>query len=670
MLPDLLLRRQTHFVLWRPGACVPPPTLYIGQPQAGSAEPYANYCEIPLRPEPDFPDLWTVAARDCQLQEGEVYHYWFRVRNTLPYDYASRDQILYSGDPLATTVDRRWLAPIPPEPAGVSSRDPASVILYRDGRLIPSDVNGKTAVWAATQPPPALPANNRLVIYELPARWTKAAGEALVGVGAFRDVLALLQPEATPPDFPDIPALGRGRAYLQELGINALELLPPADSPDILEWGYGTANFFAPDFDLGLAGDPSEPTALSDLTAVVQACHEQGYRFFVDVVMAFARENPYRHTNFLDFFVQWGAGDPEQGDRDGFGGDLLKYNFWVDGYHPLTGERDHFVPSREYMKLYIAHWLEHYHVDGVRLDSVNNIANYDFLQEFKDFARAYWRDRGGAADRFLVVGEELSVPLALIHQDRLDGLWNERFKLIARQVILGRNAPGDGSFEWSVRKLIDCRYLGFTDGTQAINYLTSHDVGGFGNERLYNYLINNGVLDTERRIKLAFVCLFSAVGLPMILAGDEFADEHDLDISDEHADCKQVDPVAYHRLEEPWRHRVFEYVARLAHFRQQSEALAVNDTDFLHVDYTEGKKVVVWQRGRGAERVVVVANFSDYGTPNPLHPNSEYVIANYPATPAGKYWHEITQDRMVLPEWVGREPIFPWEAKVYTLVDA
>jgi pullulanase len=31
---------------------------------------------------------------------------------------------------------------------------------------------------------------------------------------------------------------------------------------------------------------------------------------------------------------------------------------------------------------------------------------------------------------------------------------------------------------------------------------------------------------TERRIKLAFVCLMTAVGIPMILRAKEFADQH------------------------------------------------------------------------------------------------------------------------------------------------
>jgi 1,4-alpha-glucan branching enzyme len=378
--------------------------------------------------------------------------------------------------------------------------------------------------------------------------------------------------------------------------------------------------------------------------------------------MAFSRSNPYRNVNFLDFYVQWGTGDPEQVGREAFGGDLFKYNNWVEGYHPITGKRDRFVPAREYMKLHIAHWMEYYRVDGLRLDSVNNISNYDFLQAFKDYARSLWQERGGTSDGFLVVGEELSVPLALIQQNRLDGLWNEKFKQILRQVILGQNASGEPSFEWSVRKLIDCRLLGFGDGSQAVNYITSHDVEGFGNERLYNYLKNNGIVETEKYIKLAFVCLLTAVGIPMILAGEEFADEHDL--SPEQVQDKQVDPVNYERLNDAWRKDIFDYVARLVHLRTTAEALAVNETQFLHADFNEGKRVVVWQRGSGEELVVVVANFSDYGTPD----GTEYVVPNWPALPPGKQWREVTQDRDVPEGKVGKEQIFSWEAKVYTLV--
>jgi 1,4-alpha-glucan branching enzyme len=670
MHPDLLSRKQTHFVLWRPGKVEPSPTLYIGSIDPQQPDRLAKLGEFSLHPSTDFPELWEVSAQECGLVEGTVYFYWFKIRNSDPYDPANASQIMYCSDPIATTVERRMSAPVPQDvpqgSTGVASFDPASVVLYQNGKLIPCDPQGQTVNWEGDAPLESLPTNNRLIIYELPTRWTRinSTGSVEEGNGTFRDVLALLVPEDNAPTFPALRALNN-RAHLVELGVNALELLPPEDSDDTLNWGYGTANYFAADFDLGRPDHQVPPTASTDLANLIKACHQHGLRFFLDVVMAFSRNNPYHNINFLDFYLKWGSGDPEQGSRDGFGGDLFKYNYWVEGYHPITGQKSRFVPAREYMKLHIAHWLDYYRVDGLRLDSVNNIANYDFLQEFKDFSRTLWNKRGGSGDRFLVVGEELSVPLALVHQSRLDGLWNEKFKQIIRQVILGKNPSDEPSFEWSVRKLIDCRNLGFTDGSQAVNYLTSHDVGGMGNERFFNWLVNNGVDHTEPRFKLAFVCLLTAVGIPMILAGDEFADQQDLNLSDEHGSNKQVDPVNFSRVKDDWRQRIFQYVARLVRFRKSSDALAVNDTQFIHSDFSEGKRVLVWQRGNKADqRVVVVANFSDYGTP----PGSEYKVPNWPATPTGKQWKEITQERMVPSEWVGREGIFPWEAKVYTLV--
>lgn len=179
--------------------------------------------------------------------------------------------------------------------------------------------------------------------------------------------------------------------------------------------------------------------------------------------------------------------------------------------------------------------------------------------------------------------------------------------------------------------------------------------------------------DVEKRTKLAFACLLTAVGVPMILAGDEFADQHDLFDAQGHvtqSQGKQVDPVNFARLGESWRGRVKDYAARLVKLRTSYDALAVNDIEFIHVDFNAGKRVLVWRRGQpGADKqVVVVANFSDFGTPDPFNPNAEYVVPNWPATPSGKHWREISQDRDVPSEKIAREPIFPWEAKVYALV--
>jgi pullulanase len=154
------------------------------------------------------------------------------------------------------------------------------------------------------------------------------------------------------------------------------------------------------------------------------------------------------------------------------------------------------------------------------MDSVENVSNWDFVQEFKDRARGLFRERcasqgvsqADADARFLVVGEELSEPLALVTEQRLDGVWNDTFRSLVRSIIIGEG--DDPTFEWNARNAIDCRNLGFTDGTQAVNYITSHDVEGFRRERLDNFLLNNQLQgDFQKRVQLAFVCLLTAVGV-------------------------------------------------------------------------------------------------------------------------------------------------------------
>jgi glycosidase len=196
------------------------------------------------------------------------------------------------------------------------------------------------------------------------------------------------------------------------------------------------------------------------------------------------------------------------------------------------------------------------------------------------------------------------------------------------------------------------------------------DGDGTNNDRIYNFLDRFGVALKEKPLKLAFVCLLTAVGIPMIFAGDEFADPMDVLPSDpSFTNLKQTDPIDYELVtSDPWRAGLFEYVSRLVKFRKTAPALSVNDTEFIHVDFNEGKRVLAWRRGApGQVPVVVVSNFSDWGSDTSV-PGAEYVVNNWPSVSAGAHWREVTQDRDVPPGWAGRETIFPWEAKVYTLV--
>ncbi len=315
-------------------------------------------------------------------------------------------------------------------------------------------------------------------------------------------------------------------------------------------------------------------------------------------------------------------------------------------------------------------------VGGLRLDSVNNISNWDFVKAYKEKAWELYNARYAAADpsRFLVIGEELSLPIAMLQQGCLDALWNENWLQRLRAVLLGEPWGGTGgisdNFEWTVRKLVDCRQDEldggrFTDGAQAIIYITSHDIEGYHKNRLYNFCQDYRIWNVAQRARLAFALLLTSVGVPMIFAGEEFADQEDQ--SRDMLTGKQNDPVNYARRDDPsdgaWRPTLFAYVARLVRFRTSCPALGVDDTDVFHVDDSRGGKIMAWQRGGGSSgtpSVVVVANFTDDDTPG-----TEYNVPNWPDRDVAG-WREISQDRDVPAEWVGKEPLYAWEAKIYT----
>jgi hypothetical protein len=253
MLPsDLLLRRQTHFTLWRPHLGGNAAVLVIGRFVAGNPNFLADGTEIPLLAAADAPGLWMIAARETGLADG-IYHYWFRVENTNPGRPAVS---ILCTDPLATTVDWRLLSP--PLPAGFhddTDRQPASVIRLQNGELSAVDPGGESASFPDDPGPDTLPANHHLVIYELPTAWTRAQGSGASerGVGTFQDALALVDEAASGANFEGLEVLSPGRSYLSELGVNALELLPAADSFFKRSWGYDTSHF-GTGLGIGLSG--------------------------------------------------------------------------------------------------------------------------------------------------------------------------------------------------------------------------------------------------------------------------------------------------------------------------------------------------------------------------------------------------------------------------------
>lgn len=696
---DIIKRKETSFVLWIPSdhpAEVEPPRLILGKYDE-SQQDDLNFKELVnevLSPAAGLTGLWEISCEEVNDQirghgreQSGVFIYWFQVEDTSP----ARNGLMHVTDPLAYALDYRVVHQPGDQPASVIWVD-----VDKD-QLLPCDHQASGSISDSPAAPDSLPRNEQLVIYEIPTSFSRGStgndspdGDKSkeTDIGTFRDVASLFE-DPTDGTSPAADRVG-GLPYLTALGINALELTPPADakppqrSPQDhtgsrQEWGYATAHYFAPDYQLGYSDRSKNSTAVEDLSSLVQTCHMQGVRFIADVVLAFGHD-PYKHIAFHQFHIipdqEPGNPDSYQSDRDqqprqDWGGKLWRYLKTTNTYNPVTdSDEKSLCPASAFHIAHLKRWITYYKIDGLRLDSIENVANRKFLKDVRNQAHHFF-DELYKADpykeaKFLVVGEELSMPQELISNRPLDGFWNEQFKNRLRKVILGQTYGGEdfGNF---VNSIVDPRALnlGFENGARAINYITCHDTEGDLSDRLYNYLGNNDIQDRDekkKRMKLAFAMLLTSIGTPMIYAGEEFCDRQDR--AAKHP-TKQVDPVNYSRASHPWRKNLLDTVSRLVKMRTRNPALWGDKVNFTHWDFEGHRKIMAWIRGVSDDLpIVVVANFSGVKPEG-----NEYSVNGWPTLKTwkgkGVKWREVGEGRAVPPEWVNREPVYAWEAKVY-----
>jgi glycosidase len=500
------------------------------------------------------------------------------------------------------------------------------------------------------QPGSQLPANNAIVIYEMPVKWMASdPGEnaCLVELGTFDKVI-----------FEHLDALAA-------MGINCIELLPVQDSPQTLNWGYGTRFFFAPDFDIGGA---------VDARFFVKACHRRGVRVILDVVMnMFGPQCP-----LAALAPDWFREAASAGRAD-WGQDLFHFS------SPAYGS---YFAASEFLCEMAEYWIAEYHVDGYRIDDFADIDNWDFVRQFRDRATA----KSAAlfpGKPFLVVAEDSNGRFETTTSGVTDAIWNfgyrnEVHRLLSNNIVTSFGQPSRSE---RVRHLIskdgvwnDWNHSfdgGYGDLANAVDYITSHDVadaprlmnlvlgpmlkdaglgdGSVANVRwavdnvdsAANTALRNTVDAACRRVFAAFAILMTSVGMPMFLAGEEFGDVHDTDFVD--VNSKQQDPVQWGRAQFLANSALQFFAGRLIQLRTSHAALQRKEVDFFYFhpqfDANEGPRVFAYCRTGGLPlgspgQVVVIANvgpaaFSSYFIPNWLWQHGPLTEVGYAAPAAG-----------------------------------
>ncbi|QNG60878.1 type I pullulanase [Bacillus sp. PAMC26568] len=313
--------------------------------------------------------------------------------------------------------------------------------------------------------------------------------------------------------------LSSGIAYLKDLGITHLELLPFNDFEGVNErnvlehynWGYNPLHFNAPEG--SYATDPENPyTRIIELKTAIQAIHAQGMRVIMDVVYnhVYIRENSsfekivpgyyFRHDN---------NGLPSNGT--GVGNDFasemkMAGKFIVDS---------------------IKYWLKEYDVDGFRFDLMG-ILDIKTMNKVSEECKRMKPD-------ILILGEgwDLQTPLsyeekaiianagkmpgvAFFNDQFRDYIKGSTFEVSDRGFILGNSGNQE-----MLEKVMRGSISHFLHPAQSINYVESHD-----NHTLWdkmNLCLPDESDENKRaRQKLAASMVLLAQGIPFLHSGQEF----------------------------------------------------------------------------------------------------------------------------------------------------
>ena len=436
--------------------------------------------------------------------------------------------------------------------------------------------------------PLGLPLND-LVIYELHIR--SFTGHASSGVRHRGTFVGLAE---------KIP-------YLKELGINCVELMPIFEFDEFENertfngtqllnyWGYSTVGFFAPK--AGYAASAPFGTEADELKYMIRTLHRNGIEVILDVV--------FNHT----------AEGNEQGPTISFRG--------IDNrtYYLLTPQGDYYNFSgcgntmncnnavvRSMICDCLRYWVSAYHVDGFRFDLASiltrdesgapmvapplleSLARDPVLGKTKLIAEAW--DAGGLYQ----VG---SFPSWNRWSE-----WNGRYRDCVRRFVKGDS--------WAAPELLQRiggspdLYRG-KDPVSSINFITCHDgftlydlvsynekhneANGEGNRDGSNENLswncgregetrNREILDLRfRQMKNMLTLLLTSRGIPMLLAGDEFANTQ---FGNNNAYCQDNDVSRLDWTLLQKNGDLFAYAKKLIALRKAHPILRACSFDFSH----------------------------------------------------------------------------------------
>lgn len=300
-------------------------------------------------------------------------------------------------------------------------------------------------------------------------------------------------------------------AYLRDLGITTIELMPVTSMAQSNGWGY------APNYIYSVENSYGGRRGLLDF---VKASHQLGMAVILDVV--------YNH--FYPETDLWQFDGWSEHDRGG----IYFYND-ERGDTPWGGRPDYGRPEvRQFILDNVTMWLTEYHIDGLRVDSTIYMRNTkgpegDETTEIPE-AWTLLQEMATLAHKInpyaLMVAEDSSVNDTVTKPvseggTGFDAQWGLSFPHTLRSMLdLEKSQYGDTLASELV-------HMYNADGFQKVIFSDSHDTAANGSVRINEAATpgNAGSVFARQFSLLANAVMLTAPGIPMLLQGEEFLQE-------------------------------------------------------------------------------------------------------------------------------------------------
>ena len=401
--------------------------------------------------------------------------------------------------------------------------------------------------------------------------------------------------------------------YLEELGVNAIELMPVSEFDGNESWGYN------PSFHMALDKYYGTPTAFKEF---IDECHKRGIAVILDVVYNHASgQNPfYRmwNTNNGGYEGQASADSP-------FFNPVATHSYSVfnDFNHSKQATRDYVKRTSQY-------WIDEYHVDGFRWDltkgftqnctanneTCTNAAQSDRVAVLKEYADYQWEKKanfyvifehlGTNAEETEWVEYRLNEGKGIMMWSKLTDPYNES--------TMGYHESGKSDFSW-----IDYKKRNWTVPAN-VAYMESHDEERLMYKNL-EYGNSNGAYNVKdlstalEREKIAGAFYFTVPGPKMIWQFGELGYDYSINHCPNgtiNNDCRVSNkPIRWDYADDPERKDIYDVWAKLIKLKLKEDIFHTADFT-LDVSKSTGLKSIKLSNEDGSsdlKYINVIGNF-------------------------------------------------------------